>query len=323
MIKYLYILVSDENDYYLEQALMSITSLKMRMPYAFVSLLTDDTTEKTLQDKRRNILGLVNELKVVKIDSQYKKKARSRWLKTSMRRHIEGDFLYIDCDTFICEDLNDVNNLSIDLGAVLDNHVLLHDSLGETGFRNFGKLLGFGFISDTYFNGGVILCRDIPQCYAFFDEWHRLWLKGASKVLFDQPYFNQVNFNHNNLIKEMSGIWNCQVLMGGINFLVDAKIIHIYGFKPPNRPYALYDSSFLQYVKDMGNVDDNIRNLLMHPRKHFHPTTYLLRDKETREIISSNLFSIIKHVYDLKLVKIIYKIGKNIYRKIRRKSIGE
>jgi hypothetical protein len=317
------VLASDETDYYLEQALMSVTSLKMRMPDAFVSLLIDDATEKTLIDKRKNISELVNELKIVEIDARFNKKARSRWLKTSMRRHITGDFLYIDCDTVICDDLSDIENVHIDLGAVLDFHVLLNNSVYKESIQNDSKILGFDFplLSDKYFNSGVIFCKDIPECHIFFDEWHKLWLMGVSKKLIDQPSFNQANVNYNNTITEMNGIWNCQIILGGLIFLANAKIIHIFTSFHGDKPYTLTDPALLQNIKELGVVNSEIESFLMHPRTNFHLNTYLLTDKKTIKIIRSSIFPIIKQIYDWKFAKFIYKPIKKIIKSISGNTI--
>jgi lipopolysaccharide biosynthesis glycosyltransferase len=159
-MKYLYVLASDDSDYYFEQALLSITSLRMRMSVAFVSLLVDDITEAGLTGKRKEIIELVDELKSIKIDERFDKKARSRWLKTSMREHITGDFLYIDCDTVIAEDLSSIDNIDADIGAVLDGHMTLSDSaVFRSKFlqdkKNENTKLGFVsvFNSNVFFIG--------------------------------------------------------------------------------------------------------------------------------------------------------------------------
>jgi len=319
MIKYLYVLTSDETDYYLEQALMSITSLKMRMSDAFVSLLIDDITEKTLTDKRRNILDIINELKIVKIDSQFNKKARSRWLKTSMRRHIKGDFLYIDCDTVICDDLTDIENPSIILGAVLDRHILIQESRKKKFFQNNDKILGFNasFVSDKHFNSGVIFCRDNPICHSFFDEWHKLWIMGISKKIFiDQPSFNQANINFNKIITEMDGIWNCTIYFGGIVFLVNAKIIHYFA-TVHNDSYILADYSILRYIKKICIIDDNIKKYLLHPKTSFYLHTELIANKKTIEIIYSRLFKLFKYIYYLKIIRLIDALIDTILFKLK------
>ena len=318
MIKYLYVLVSDETDDYLEQALISITSLKMRMPEAFVSLLIDDITKKTLVDKRGNILELINELKGIEIDSQFNKKARSRWLKTSMRRHIAGDFLYIDCDTVICEDLTEIENLGIDLGAVLDCHVLLHEHDAKEMFQNNDKLLGFdsSLKTNKHFNSGVIFCRDIPVCHSFFDEWHKLWLSGIKRRLIDQPSFNQANLNFDNIIKEVEGLWNCQICTGGIVFLVNAKIIHYFVTRKGSIPYTLADPLLIQKIKNTGIIDNDIKKLLTSPKNNFYLNTFLISNKKMQEIITSPLFSILRHIYDWSLIQLVNKLLVKIRNKM-------
>jgi lipopolysaccharide biosynthesis glycosyltransferase len=325
MIKYLYVLASNDSDYYLEQSLMSITSLKMHMPSAFVSFLIDDVTEKTLVGKRKNILEFINEVKVVKIDSQFNKKARSRWLKTSMRQHIEGDFLYIDCDTIICEDLKEVENFDIDLGAVLDGHILLHDHSRRKYIQDGEKLLSLNFSSktDKYFNSGVLFCRDIPICHSFFKEWHLLWLKGYLKSDIDQPSLNQVNIDFNDMIKEINGIWNCQILVGGMAFFVNAKIIHYFTTNGlENNPYTLTKLPIFQKIKEFCIIDDKIKEKLFHPKSEFSLQTTPIASKKILEIFDSYSFRVLKFIYGKKCFRLIERLLKILFdiRESRRKQ---
>jgi hypothetical protein len=283
MIKYLYVLVSDEADYYLEQALLSITSLKMRMPNAFVSLLIDDKTESTLTGKRRNLIDLIDELKVIEIDRKFNKKARSRWLKTSMRNHIEGDFLYIDCDTIIADDLADIVNLDVNIGAVLDWHRYLDSNPPyKTWIQKRDRKVGFvsSFQSNTHFNSGIIFCKDVPIVHDFFNEWHRLWLLCAEKGFTeDQISFNQADFSFDSIIREFDGIWNCQIYYdGAIIYLSDSKIIHCQnsGFNEKiERPYLFANTLLFQSIKENG-ITEQIKEKLQNPRVSFTVCTRLI-----------------------------------------------
>lgn len=275
MIKYVYVLVSDKFDYYLEQAMMSIVSLRMYTSNAFVSLLIDDTTKETLKDKRGNILGLVDELKVMVIDSRFNKKARSRWLKNCMRQNITGDFLYIDCDTIISEDLSDIENINADLGAVLDFHVPLEASPCKKYHQITDKILGFdtSFVLDRYYNGGVILCRDAPICYKFFYKWRELWMFSFEKrILIEQPSFNQANFSMGNVITELEGKWNCQILANGaVRHIHDAKILHYIttGSVSEINPYLLADQQIFKSIKKTMTINQEIKNMLANPKHSF------------------------------------------------------
>ena len=93
-MKFLYILTSGNEDLYYEQIYLSITSLLLYNPEAFIVLLTDDITVRSLTGPRSKILELVKECKVISLPTEQSKKVRSRLLKTNMRNLIEGKFLY-------------------------------------------------------------------------------------------------------------------------------------------------------------------------------------------------------------------------------------
>ena len=54
-MKYVYILVSSENDLYYEQMLISVFSLRTRMPAVHVIVLCDNETEKSFCGKHGNL----------------------------------------------------------------------------------------------------------------------------------------------------------------------------------------------------------------------------------------------------------------------------
>jgi hypothetical protein len=273
-MKYLYVLVSIETDLYYEQALLSITSLRRLMPNAFVSLLVDDITKQSLQGSRKQIYQLVDEFKSISLPGELSNKERSRWLKTSMRQHISGDFLYIDCDTVIADDLQGIDTQPVDLGAVLDVHLMPKKRLKikkQQIIINNSKKTTFISEAKKYFNSGVILCRDIPINYKFFDHWHAMWRLTASHgILEDQPAFSQANIFFNNLVKEIRGTWNCQLVRWGIPYLAKAKIIHYYSASAENKKNYVFANAFVyESIKKEGIITEQIMNLIKHPKAAF------------------------------------------------------
>ena len=96
--KIIYVLVSNENDCYLEQALVSIYSLRLYNPDANLLLLVDEETSRTLENGiRKLILNYVSKLVIVDVPFHYSKQQKSRYIKTSLRSQVIGDFLFIDC----------------------------------------------------------------------------------------------------------------------------------------------------------------------------------------------------------------------------------
>jgi len=332
-MKYLYVLTSDDSDYYLEQTLLSITSLRINMPNAYVSLLVDNITETNLTGKRKTVLDLVNECIRVDIDDCFNKKARSRFLKTSMRRHIKGDFLYIDGDTIIADDLSQIDNINASIGAVLDSHVYLSE-YGNYYPANLKRMkahaakLGLDsyFDLNTRYNGGVLLCRDCTISHDFFREWHRLWLY-CQKLgnITDQQSLNQANFNLGDIIKELSGIWNCQILNdGALRYLNDAKIIHYFATQLHEKTFLLAGNEYVESIKETGIVSDNIKELLIKPKSQFAANTRLmLIDRTLCEFYDSAIFGAAKRIYFSKLgialEFVLARIRKYIFTPLRKK----
>ena len=293
-IKYLYILTSDITDFYLEQALLSIYSLRSKIPESYITLLVDDITELNLVDNRSNILNIVNEFISIKIDSSFNKKARSRWLKTSMRQYIKNDFLFIDSDTIITEDLSSLNNMELSIGAVLNEHIYLSDlQKNNPNYYNNTLLLSnkLNYISTAnsnyYFNSGVMICRDLPAVHNFFIEWHKQWLYCLNHgIVTDQQSFNQTNYSLGNIISELEGKWNCQIMAdGGINYLYNAKILHYFGGMEEENTYFLASHKILNDIKEKGFIDQNIKELLINPKCLFVPNSRLrVSDKFARSI---------------------------------------
>lgn len=91
--KIIYVLVSNENDCYLEQALVSIYSLRLYNPDANLLLLVDEETSRTLENGiRKLILNYVSKLVIVDVPFHYSKQQKSRYIKTSLRSQVIGGF---------------------------------------------------------------------------------------------------------------------------------------------------------------------------------------------------------------------------------------
>jgi len=332
-MKYLYILSSNDTDFLLEQALLSINSLRVQMPDAFISLLVDDITASNLNGKRGEIINLVNEYQVITIEKKFNKKARSRYLKTTMRRYIEGDFLYIDNDTIITDSLSDIENTDCDIGAVLNLHLKIseykkYSKLTLQDIRERDKKLGFvsTFNSNTHFNGGIIFCRDNAAAHNFFAEWHLLWLycheKGNTN---DQQSFNQTNYSLGNIIHELEGIWNCQILKdGAIRFLHNSRIIHYFASKEIEKVFLLANADIMKKIKETGAVDDNIKDMLKQAKSLFAVNTRLLLiDESLGKFFDSAFYGAARRIFSSKFgagIEFLFSpVRKYIFTPIRKR----
>lgn len=230
MTKYLFVLTSSPKDFFCEQTLVAIASLRDHNPKAFVSLLTDDRTAETLTGKRAVLKEAVDELKVLSLDEKLSPMQRSRYLKTVMRNEIDGDFLYMDSDIAVVGSLDIPEKWRGGIYAVLDFHTNLHKAINRKKVLNAARMLGFSpILNDELFNGGVMFASDTPDVRAFFKKWHELWEYSVSKNYpYDMAALAETDFSFGYKIRKMPGEWNCQLAYGK-RFLPNAKILHFFG----------------------------------------------------------------------------------------------
>ena len=213
--KIVYCIVSNDNDIYLEQAWVSIYTLRKHNPDADVILLVDKGTESTLTGKRGGIRELVTEVVAVDTPDGYNAMQRSRYLKTNFRQFIAGDLLFIDADTVIGGSLAGIDNIDSEIACVPDEHRYFSELLGVDYLRHrlcsiFGTIT---FDDDFYFNSGIIFVKDTPRTHAFFADWYETWKYSAfeRESSFDQPALFMTNRKNGYLIKELPVEFNCQI----------------------------------------------------------------------------------------------------------------
>jgi hypothetical protein len=294
-MKYLYVLTSSVKDTYYEQFLLSLVSFRLYNPYDDLIILTDTKTKEFLTGRRSNYEKSVSDIKIIEVPKELNQKEISRWIKTSIRRYITGDFLFIDCDTIIAAPLDFSSLQNITLGSVLDTHVLLSNHHHKNEFYKRNKILGFDAKDNIlYFNSGIIFCRDTPEAHGFFDRWHNLWVEGNKRgISADQPSFNQANYELNNIITELPGEWNCQISHNGLPYLYNAKIIHYYAtslvsFIPA---YKLASGEVLASIKETGEISPEIMKLLENPKAAFETHSRIIADPAVIGAFDGSLFS--------------------------------
>ncbi|GHV75439.1 hypothetical protein AGMMS49942_02600 [Spirochaetia bacterium] len=326
-MKYVYVLTSSEKDLYYEQFFLSVTSLRLYNPEADIIVLLDEKTKAGLTGKRAGYEQIVSEIKIIPAPEEYSQKEASRWIKTSIRKHITGDFLFIDCDTIITSKLEPNFPPELKVGAVLDSHVGLSEHHLRYYFQQSDRQVGFvsSFNHENHFNGGLLFCRDAPEGEQFFDKWHSLWLVGRRKGnVMDMPSMNQANYELNDIIIELGGAWNCQISHNGLPYLYDAKIIHYYATSLDfiTSSFLPGSNSTLSSIKETGVISAEILLLLEHPKAAFEKHLRIIADKEVIDAFDSSLFAILRWLRKknpslfTKLDRLMFRFTKFIKRLI-------
>lgn len=301
--KIVFVLTSSTKDIYLEQLWVSVFSLRLKMPKgeAWIVLLTDKITETTFTGHREKFLEYFDEIISVDLDSSLSGLQRSRWLKTKSRELVNGDMIYIDSDTVFIDRLDELDNLTYDLGAVKDCHVDRVNSFqswDKTRTKDFVKkceLLGFDVKKEMVtFNGGMVYVKDSEIGRSFFSIWHDEWKKSV-KLGFntDQPSFTKTNMMLGHPIVNMPGVFNCQVAYG-LQYLYNAKILHYYATSTQGSskelPYWFMNDSVYEEVRECGDITDKIKDALEHPLALFRGETKIVCDKAVYIASSRSFF---------------------------------
>lgn len=297
--KIVYVLTSDESDIYLEQTLLSVFSLRMHNREAFVELVVDKCSDEALVNKRAEILKYIDFKNVISVPSHYNKIQSSRWLKTSLRKHVDGDYLFIDSDTIITDDLSAIDNVESDIAAVPDGHVNLGViPYNSTKLKALAEKDGWTYNEDQpYYNSGVMFVKDSELACRLYDNWHTAWKKGVAegKHVLDQSYLAASNERLGYVIQKLDGVWNCQIVRNGLPYFVDAKIIHLlgFGFHSQCPPWRFYDKKIYDEIKAFGCIPDSVSQLVNNAKYAFSDSVTIVADEEAA-IVRSRLFRILR-----------------------------
>mgnify|MGYP004566389871 FL=1 len=294
---YVYVLVSGKNDLYYEQALMSTYSLRNLMPDANIILLVDNKTENSINSpllKRGEIKKYVTKMISVNFDEKVSNVERSRLIKTSIPEYVDDDFLYIDCDTIIAEELSEIEKIPYKTAGILDGHVMLDEHIHKKYFLERDKKLGFHGTkaAGCNINGGVIFARKSEESENLFKAWNEAWKYSAYKKhdFHDQSALNEANYRTGLKMQLLDGKWNCQPSHGGLAFLKDAKIIHYYSSEFSGINYIPYyklaDKELQNRIKAEGKIPEDVKKMIDDPKFQFNKV-HLINDQRIVSIMQS------------------------------------
>jgi lipopolysaccharide biosynthesis glycosyltransferase len=296
-MQYLYTLTSSPDDIYYEQFLLSAASLKLVTPDASVILLCDSKTKETLTGNRREYEKFVSQTITADAPGDMNQIEVSRWVRTSMRRLVSGDFLFLDGDTIVTDDLSPIAAMDIKFGSCLDKHLLIDNHPKKKNIIGMDNKLGFNsHVSNRHYNGGVLFCADTPEVRKLFDRWHELWYFSRSKkIQRDQPALNMAIHENQSLFTELDGTWNCQISHNGLRYLSNSKIIHYFATDLifNTSPFLLASDKIFKQIKQTGVIPDETQELLKNPRVAFESEARIIAGDDILSVINSNFFQFV------------------------------
>lgn len=304
-LKIVYDVISSERDDYFEQAWVSMSSLRHFNPKVHVVLLTDEQTAQTIEKTyRKKAKQLIDDIVVVPFDKQYSNKEKSRWIKTSMRRLVKGDFLFIDADTIVAGALDEsyFDSFPNFIGAVHDyncsSQIVCHSEIFKIMYVNRLKsIYGIDYKKETdVYNSGVLFVKDVPEAYALFDAWHKNWLIAKGKgVCLDQLPLVKTCQDMGNPIQSMSGIYNCQVKFS-IQYLHKAIILHTFSHQQDSSLSPILGTYIYDEIKRSQDLSEKIKDIILNAKNTFVSPCFLV-GKEWVDISFMPIYILLKRLY--------------------------
>ena len=281
--KLVYVLTCSPEAMYIEQALMSVWSARHWNPDAHIVLIEDDKTDALLTGNRAEILNYISEKIVVPFeDDSLPPMYRSRWIKTRVRQLIQGDFLFVDCDTICQRALDEVDTFNCEIGAVLESHLLVSDYCDGLYRKAKQVTATIGVDLDDeqrYFSSGVLLVRDTKKAHELYEKWHQYWKEGLSMGLkIDQPALAKANRGMGHIIQQIPDTYNC-ILFTHPPFVQEAHILHIAAY---HNPSFLFFDKVLSYVRQEG-LTEWIKRNIVHPCDTMLPFDYTIKHSSIKQ----------------------------------------
>lgn len=230
--KIVYVVASLDDDIYMEQAIVSAWSVRHYNPDCRIEMVCCQDTFATLNSGvRAQYKSLFDQIHVCEFQPEQSMMERSRWMKTTLREIIEGDYLFLDTDTVVCADLSYVDDFNFEIGMVLDCNCEFRKTLVcDWVIPTMKEMYDIDVSKETnYFNGGVAFVRDCKLTREFYRHWNELWvhsLRHFNKWKDQQPLM-KANIDMGYVITEMSGNLNCQVAES-IQYLHTAHVMHFF-----------------------------------------------------------------------------------------------
>ena len=298
--KLVYVLTCASEATYIEQALMAVWSARYHNPDAHIVLLTDDLTDNLLVGTRGELLNYISEKIVIPFDLDKSMHYRSRWLKSQVRELIDGDLLFIDCDTICTSSLEEIDDCDALVAMVPDEHLPVcdyPDSLKLPLAESCDKL-GYNILEEKwYFNSGVIYAKDCQKVKQLWKCWHDCWVDGEKKgVRSDQPSLGRANILCNHIIQRLPDTWNTLIYMNPI-FANKGKILHFWNFRNKSFMFAF---PFLKYLKENG-LTQYAKNCILNPLKSVLPFNNVLTQ--------SNIFQYLKFAKQIRQQRTLYALN--------------
>lgn len=221
-----YVLTDPELGNYAAMTAVSAAATRLLHPDTPINVVCDAATATRLTTANHVLLKYAT--RIVSVDTPYAEvKLQSRFLKTTLRKQLAGDFVFLDSDAVPMRNLERLFDWDGEFGIVIDSNAPTGADSLQAGSRAELERMNWP-IPSMYFNSGVFLARDVPTVHRLFEQWHERWLQYvASGRHQDQLSLNSILMTSGVKLAALPHSYNAQI-SAREEAIRGAHIVHFY-----------------------------------------------------------------------------------------------
>lgn len=186
-----YVVAGEGNDFYSAMTRVSAASLRVTNPAVKIVLVTDQLSADSFRRCRDPLLSEIDDCLVFQAPRE-SEVFRSRFIRTNLRNLIDGQYLVLDSDMLVRDDLSELFSSDADI-VCAPNHSSdqFHLQISRED-QDTLSAMGWNVRRDVYVNGGLMLCNDSSAARRFAADWHKKWISAHNRTgrYRDQPALN-------------------------------------------------------------------------------------------------------------------------------------
>jgi len=265
-VQIVYAVVASPKNLFFEELWASAYSFRLHEPDRDIRVLCDQETHDYIT-KYPEFSKIVNEIVVVDVSDTTNLRFKSKEIKTTVRQHVKGPYLFVDTDTICADSLGDIDSFNFDVACVPEFHVPLKDCVFKHLVRGYIRNSFNDDITDkdAWYNSGVMFVNDTPKSYEICNLWNDYWKKSnfVAGHKQDQPPLLITHRESGYSISELPGEYNCQVGWS-VKYLANAKIFHFLHFAyPQNQSFNPFQSKEIyRMIKTKGEITSDVAYMI-------------------------------------------------------------
>jgi hypothetical protein len=250
MPRILFALTSPGRDYFSAMTRIAIASIRITNPNIQVTIACDPETEANLKSSEDPIVREADDLLVIETPDG-EAGFRNRWVKTTLRLHTTGPFLFLDSDVLVRGDLSPIFETQADIAGAANHSSTKHpDTQIWIEDRKVLEEMNWKIGNQVYVNGGVLFYNNSPKAFEFAADWHEKWHLAyrQNRRFRDQPALNAALHETKTDLHILNDKYNCQFLRN-LQGIPNAILWHYYS-SAIKYPITAFDLECQRLTKD-------------------------------------------------------------------------